>query len=195
MALTRKMLKAMGIEDDKIEQILDAHTETFDSIKKERDHYKELADKLPDLQEEYNKLKAAMDDGGYQEKYENEHKALEDLKAKIALDEENRVKASLYRSILEEAGIDEKRIDSVLRVKDLKELKVTDGKLDNESGLIESVKKEWSDFIVVKDTKGADPDTPPGTDNPTPFDKMSLAEQMAYANQHPGSQDVKNWLG
>ena len=28
MSLTRKMLKAMGIEEDKIEQIIEAHTET-----------------------------------------------------------------------------------------------------------------------------------------------------------------------
>ena len=29
MALTRKMLKAMGIEDDKIDQIIEAHSETM----------------------------------------------------------------------------------------------------------------------------------------------------------------------
>ena len=33
MALTRKFLKAMGIEDDKIDQIIDAHTETVTALK------------------------------------------------------------------------------------------------------------------------------------------------------------------
>lgn len=33
MALTRKFLKAMGIEDEKIDQIIDAHTETVDGLK------------------------------------------------------------------------------------------------------------------------------------------------------------------
>ena len=31
--LTRKMLKAMNIEDEKIEQIIEAHTETVDALK------------------------------------------------------------------------------------------------------------------------------------------------------------------
>ena len=39
MALTRKMLKAMGIEEDKIEQIIEAHSETVDSLKADRDSY------------------------------------------------------------------------------------------------------------------------------------------------------------
>ena len=33
MALTRKMLKAMGIEDEKADEIIDAHAETVDALK------------------------------------------------------------------------------------------------------------------------------------------------------------------
>ena len=32
-SLTRKMLKAMGIEDEKIDQIIEAHSETVDALK------------------------------------------------------------------------------------------------------------------------------------------------------------------
>jgi hypothetical protein len=35
MALTRKMLKAMGIEEEKIEQIIEAHAETVDGLKED----------------------------------------------------------------------------------------------------------------------------------------------------------------
>ena len=58
MALTRKMLKAMGIEEEKIDEIIEAHTEVVDSLKKERDTYKEDADKLTDVQK---KLDDALD--------------------------------------------------------------------------------------------------------------------------------------
>ena len=34
MALTRKMLRAMGVEDDKADQIIDAHAETVDALKR-----------------------------------------------------------------------------------------------------------------------------------------------------------------
>ena len=40
MALTRKMLKAMGIEDEKIDQIIEEHVESIDGLKAERDRYK-----------------------------------------------------------------------------------------------------------------------------------------------------------
>ena len=46
MSLTRKMLKAMGIEEDKIEQIIEAHTDVTDSLKADRDKYKEDAENL-----------------------------------------------------------------------------------------------------------------------------------------------------
>ena len=35
MSLTRKMLRAMGIEDDKADQIIDAHAETVDALKQQ----------------------------------------------------------------------------------------------------------------------------------------------------------------
>lgn len=46
MALTRKLLRSMGIEDEKIDQIIDAHTETVNALKDERDGLKDAADRL-----------------------------------------------------------------------------------------------------------------------------------------------------
>ena len=63
MSLTRKMLKAMGIEEEKIDQIIEAHSETVDSLKADRDSYKEDAEKLKAVQKELDDLKAKGDDG------------------------------------------------------------------------------------------------------------------------------------
>ena len=52
MAMTRKFLKAMGIEEEKIEQIIEAHTETVNALKEERDKFKGDAEKLPTVQKE-----------------------------------------------------------------------------------------------------------------------------------------------
>lgn len=57
MAFTRKMLKALGIEEDKIEQIMEAHTEVTDALIVERDTAKAAAGKLPEVQEELKKVK------------------------------------------------------------------------------------------------------------------------------------------
>ena len=35
MALTRKMLRAMGIEDEKADEIIEAHAETVDALKQQ----------------------------------------------------------------------------------------------------------------------------------------------------------------
>ena len=44
MALTRKFLSAMGIEQDKVDEIINAHVEVTDALKEERDRYKADAD-------------------------------------------------------------------------------------------------------------------------------------------------------
>ena len=45
MALTRKFLEALGIEQAKIDEIISAHTEVTDALKADRDSYKEKAEK------------------------------------------------------------------------------------------------------------------------------------------------------
>jgi len=52
MALTRKMLKAMEIDDEKIDQIIDAHTDVTDALKADRDKYKADAEKSYNLERE-----------------------------------------------------------------------------------------------------------------------------------------------
>ena len=52
MALTRKMLKAMGIEDEKIEQIIEEHVESIDGLKAERDRYKSGAEEAEGLRKQ-----------------------------------------------------------------------------------------------------------------------------------------------
>jgi hypothetical protein len=49
MALTRKFLAAMGIEAEKVDEIIAAHTETVNALKEERDTAKAQAAKVDDL--------------------------------------------------------------------------------------------------------------------------------------------------
>ena len=82
MALTRKLLKGMGLTDEQVDTIIEAHTDTVDGLKEQVKTYKADAEKLPNVQKELDDLKAAGD-GGYKEKYEKEHKAFEDYKADV----------------------------------------------------------------------------------------------------------------
>ena len=163
MAFTRKMLKAMGIEDEKIDQIIDAHSETVDALKADRDAYKEDAAKLAAVQKELDELKAKGDDG-YKAKYEAEKAAHDALKADIAAKETKKAKTNAYRELLKGANIDEKRIATILRAEaptiDKIELDA-DGKIKNAEQYTESIKSDWADFIVTQSAKGANTATPP----------------------------------
>ena len=48
MALTRRMLKAMGIEDEKIDQIIEEHAESVNALTTQSDEFKEAAGKADD---------------------------------------------------------------------------------------------------------------------------------------------------
>lgn len=163
MAFTRKMLKAMGIEDEKIDQIIDAHSETVDALKADRDAYKEDAAKLAAVQKELDALKAKGDDG-YKAKYEAEKAAHDALKADIAAKETKKAKTDAYRELLKGANIDEKRIATILRAEaptiDKIELDA-DGKIKNAEQYTESIKSDWADFIVTQSAKGTNTATPP----------------------------------
>lgn len=163
MAFTRKMLKAMGIEEEKIDQIIDAHSETVDALKADRDAYKEDAAKLAAVQKELDALKAKGDDG-YKAKYEAEKAAHDALKADIAAKETKKAKTDAYRELLKGANIDEKRIATILRAEaptiDKIELDA-DGKIKNAEQYTESIKSDWADFIVTQSAKGTNTATPP----------------------------------
>ena len=163
MGFSRKMLKAMNIEEDKIEQIIDAHSETVDALKAERDGYKEDAAKLAAVQKELDALKAKGDDG-YKAKYEAEKAAHDALKADIAAKETKKAKTEAYRELLKGANIDEKRIATILRAEaptiDKIELDA-DGKIKNAEQYTESIKSDWADFIVTQSAKGTNTATPP----------------------------------
>lgn len=162
MALSRKFLEGMGIEDKQVESIIEAHTETVNGLKAERDRYKEQAEKVPDLQKQLEEAQAASEGGDWEEKFNAEHQAFEDFKAQVATEKAEAEKAQAYRGMLMAAGIDPKRIDAIMRVTDLSEVEMgEDGKLKEAGKLEEAAKEEWADFVLKTITKGSDPATPP----------------------------------
>ena len=52
MALTRKLLKGMGLTDEQVDTIIEAHTDTVDGLKADVSKYKTDAEKLSDVQKE-----------------------------------------------------------------------------------------------------------------------------------------------
>lgn len=165
MALTRKFLSALGIEDDKVDEIINAHTETVNALKEQRDSYKADAEKLPNVQKELDDLKATAEKSGedaYKVKYDALKEDFENFKKEQTAKETHARKESAYRNILQEAGVSEKRINAVLKVSDVDAIELDDeGKVKEADTLKKSISEEWADFIVTTETKGATTATPP----------------------------------
>lgn len=100
MALTRKLLKGMGLTDEQVDTIIEAHTDTVDGLKADVTRYKADAEKLPGVQKQLDDLKAAGD-GGYKEKYEKEHSAFEAFKTDITAKESKAAKERAVRAYFE----------------------------------------------------------------------------------------------
>lgn len=160
MALTQAMLKAMGIEDDKREQILDAHMETLASIKAERDELRDMAAKVPELERQVEELEAAKPTEDWEAKYKAEHEALEAYKVQVEAEKAEAEKGVLYRSLLREAGIDEKRVDAIMKVTDLNGVVVEDGEISNAESVKQTIAEEWAAFIPQTNIQPAQVATP-----------------------------------
>ena len=172
MALTRKMLKAMGIEEEKIEQIIDAHTETVDAIKTERDTYRGEAEKLPGVQKELSDLKAQG--GDWQSKYEKEHSDFEAYKSAQTAKETKTAKTAAYKALLIESGISEKYADKILKLTDLEAIELDEsGKIKDADTHKQTVQTEYAEFVETKTERGASVATPPAK---SPGAKMTKAD-------------------
>lgn len=200
MALTRKFLSAMGIEADKVDQIIEAHTETVDALKEQINSSKDNAESLKALQTELDETKKSLDDankqlekfksGDYEKKYTDLKTEYDAYKADVDAKAVKSTKTAAYRKFLLETGISEKRVDSVMKVSDsaINELKLDkEGKIEDADKLAESVKSEWADFIQTTYQKGADVSTPP--ENKGGESKSSRAAELVaqYRNEHYGN--------
>lgn len=177
MAFTRRFLKSLGLNEDQVEAVIDEHTAVTNELKK----YKEDAEKLEGVQQELDDLKAKhQDSNDWKKKYEDEHTAFETYKSDTEKSKEIEKVRGLYKSMLKEANVDEKRFDAILKVTDFSNMKVTqEGKLANADKIAESIKQDWSGFIVTKKTEGQDVATPPKSeDNGTGSNAAYIRERL-----------------
>lgn len=199
MALTRKMLSAMDIPAEKIDEIISAHTETVNAIKEERDQLKTEIDSLKDSEaelkkanEELESLKSEKSNSeNWQKKYDDLKTEYDSFKSETKAKETKATKTNAYRKLLKDAGVSENRIDTILKVSEqvIGELELDEnGDVKDAETLIESVKTEWSDFIPTKSAKGADVAKPPAN-NGGEIKKPSRASELVaqYRNEHYGN--------
>lgn len=196
MALTRKFLTAMGVDAEKIDEIINAHTETVDALKEERDKYKADADALPAIQKELDDLKQAAEknkDNPYKAQYEELKSEFDAYKADIEKKQTLQNKTDAYKALLQEAKISDKRLASILKVSqdDIDKIEFdAEGKVKDSDKIVKAITEEWADFVVTEGTKGADKNNPPASSGGamTKEDILKISDtserQRAMAENH-----------
>ena len=195
MPLSRKFLSAMGIEEDKIEQIIDAHVDTVNALKEARDGFKADADKLKSVEKELEEAKEQLKNAGtdkYKEKYEKVKAEFDKFKADTEAKESRAKKEDAYKAILKDANIPEKHFAKILKYSDIDGLELDDkGEITNKSELLKSIKEEWGDHIEQTGTQGAGVQNPPANGGKSKMTKEEIMKikdsserQKAIAENH-----------
>ena len=164
MALTRKLLKGMGLTDEQVDTIIEAHTDTVDGLKEQVKTYKADAEKLPNVQKELDELKAAGD-GGWEEKAKDFEKKYNDLVAENKNKEAKAAKESAAKAFFESKGITGNSLEIAMRGSsaEIAALDLEGEKIKDSSALDALVNGTFKALVSTTTTKGANIPNPPVT--------------------------------
>lgn len=132
-----------------------------------KERYNAKLDEITQLEQD----KAAAEDsatkaGNWEKKYNSLKEQFDTFKSDTEAKEKLSGIKTAYRKLLEESGIDSKRLDTIIKATVFDGMKLgDDGKLEKADELKKNIETEWADFKVSTKTKGADVDNPP-KDNP-----------------------------
>lgn len=172
MAFTRKMLKAMGIDEEKIDEIIEAHLEVTNVLK-------EKADKLDIVQKQLDDTLIAAKNSGEgkvdKKDYDALKKQFDDFKADTVAAKARQDKAKAYRELLKSEGIGEKWIDRALKFSNLDDIKLDEsGKPLDEEKLRGQIKADFSDLIESTGKTGAAVADPPNRQSAKTFTRDDI---------------------
>lgn len=167
MALTRKFLKAMGIEEEKMEQIIEAHTETVNGLKDDLARAQADAKALSGIQKELDEAKEALKaakDGGWKEKHDQVKKEFDDYKAGVTAKEAKAAKEAAARAYYQGKQITGRALEVAMRGSgaEIEALELDeDGKIKDTKALDALVAGDFSGLVSATTTTGAATATPP----------------------------------
>lgn len=169
MALTRKMLEGMGIENDKIEAIIEAHSESVNAIKAERDRYKATAESIDTTED-------------WKAKYEKEHADFESYKETQQKKETRAAKENALREVYKEAGIADKFMAKAIKLTDFDNIEFDkNNNVKNRNELVESAKSEFDAYISKEQRQsGVETAMPPAGNG-----KATMTKEQIFAIKDP----------
>lgn len=157
MALTRKFLKALGVSEEAIEEIITAHTDVTDELKTQLKTAQGAQKQLETITAERDDLQKKLNDPAQA----NRVAELEKQIAEYQKRETTAQKRAALTALLEKIGIDKRGFARVLAATDIDGVEMDGENIKNADKLAESLKTEWSDLLTEPGATGKPPQTPP----------------------------------
>lgn len=166
MSLTRKLLKGMGLTDEQVDTIIDAHRETVDGLKDQletaQDGAKDLDGLRKQLEQAQADLAAAKKDG-WEDKYNGVKKEFDEYKAGITAKETKAAKERAVRAYFEGKSITGDNLEIAMRGSgaEIDAVELDGDKIKDPSALDALVKGAFAKLVTATTVKGAQTATPP----------------------------------
>lgn len=180
MALSRSYLKALGLTEEQVNSIVEAHTETISGLKDELKTEREKANRLGEVEKELNDLKTAnAGKPNYEELYNADHTALENLRSEITAKEARAAKEAAIGAFFEKNNIvgKQKKIAMMAIKGDIDGYEVDeDGKLKDTKPLETLIKEDFAGLVSTTRTEGAGIAEPPANIGKTEKTKEEIME-------------------
>lgn len=160
MALTRKLLKSLGLEDEKIESIIEAHGETVEGLKQKLEKAEAETAKVKDLTAQLNNANEKLAKSGDAAKVQADFDA---YKEEIAKEKATASKRAAADALLKEAGYARESVRGlILRTIDLDKWEADDkGGIKDADAFKQSIKADYADLVSTTQTTGTPPANPP----------------------------------
>lgn len=191
MALTRKLLKGMGLTEEQIDSIIDAHTDSLEGLQSKVKSLEAEAAEAKDLKKQLEDLKGGKD---WKAEHDKVKKELDDYRAEQQGKELSAKKRAAYKALLEKGNIDPKRIETVLKADrdKIEALELDDkGEAKDADKLSEGIKADWADFVTTTVKKGVNNAKPPKSEGGSAMTKEEIMaikdtaqRQAAIAEHH-----------
>lgn len=181
MALKRSFLKGMGLTDEQVDSIIEAHSETVDGLKADLSKYKADSEKLPEIQKELDDLRS-KGDGGFEQKWKDEHAAFEAYKKTTEEEKTTATKKAKLNDLLTESGIVRESCRSLIgKSYDLSKIELeADGSVKDKDALLTAIKTDYADFVgEVNNKSGAGNNNPPSGGGNKPLTRESIRGMSA----------------
>lgn len=185
MALTRGMLSAMGLDEDKVQAIITAHIEVVDGLKAEIKSSKDKADKTEKLEQELAEAKNSLAElEKSRSEYETTAAELTKLKESIAAKETRTKKESAITAHLKEMNIPDKWHSRIIKTMDMSAVELNkDNSIKNIDKLDEFVNAEWGDTKAESKSEGYNSPNPPKSDGKKKMTKDEISKIEDYTER------------